>query len=213
MRQREAAQTRRHRIGAGGLGVERDDADILGAQHPGIQAVEGAHGLVFAAVELAGLRGGQMGRGQGGRREVCALLGLGAGLRRRREQIAALAVRDRSLAARRRAWSAAVAVARSLARRQLAVRLDLVGVDAGLLGDAARQRAEFHRLEEGDELLVVRLVHREVFDRHLELDIWSSVTSRLEMRAISALSISVWRRLSCLISPARPAAFPDRRIR
>src|SRR5665647_2599797 len=32
---------------------------------------------------------------------------------------------------------------------------------------------------------------------------WSSVTRRLEMRAISALSIRLWRRLSCLISPAR----------
>ena len=37
-----------------------------------------------------------------------------------------------------------------------------------LLGDAPRQRGEFHRLEEGDQVLVVRLVHREVVDRHVE---------------------------------------------
>jgi hypothetical protein len=40
------------------------------------------------------------------------------------------------------------------------VRLDLRGIDAREFGDAAGQRAEFHGLEEGDQELVVGLVHR-----------------------------------------------------
>ena len=91
---------------------------------------------------------------------------LGARLRRRREQVAALAVRS----GRPRARGSRRSGCRG-SRRELAVRLDLIGVDAGFLGDPSRQRAEFHRLEKGDEVLVVRLVHGEVFDRHLELDV------------------------------------------
>ena len=48
-------------------------------------------------------------------------------------------------------------------------RLDRAGIDAGELRHAPRQRGELHRLQEGDQQFVVRLVHREVLERHLEL--------------------------------------------
>jgi hypothetical protein len=51
---------------------------------------------------------------------------------------------------------------------ELAVRLDLSGVDAGELRHPARERGKLHRLEECDQLLVVGLVHRELGERHLE---------------------------------------------
>ena len=72
-RQREAAEARLHRIEAGGLGVDRDDADVLGARDPGLQPVERADGLVFAAVDLAApCAAAQMGGGQRRGREVAA---------------------------------------------------------------------------------------------------------------------------------------------
>ena len=46
-----------------------------------------------------------------------------------------------------------------------AVGVDRGGVDADFVGDALRQRLEAHRLEEGDQVLVVRLVHGELVDR------------------------------------------------
>ena len=51
---------------------------------------------------------------------------------------------------------------------ELAVRLDLAGVDAGELRHPARERGKLHRLEECDQVLVVGLVHRELGERHLE---------------------------------------------
>ena len=52
--------------------------------------------------------------------------------------------------------------------RQPRLGRDLGGIDAGKLGDAPRQPVELHRLEEGDEPLVVGLMHGEIADRHVE---------------------------------------------
>ncbi len=62
--ERESAQMRLHRIEAGGLGVDRDDADFMRARDPGFQPRDRAHALVFAAVDLGvagllGARGGE----------------------------------------------------------------------------------------------------------------------------------------------------------
>ena len=40
-----------------------------------------------------------------------------------------------------------------------------------MLGDAAGQRREFHRLQKGDQLARVGFVHREFIERHLQLDL------------------------------------------
>ena len=52
----------------------------------------------------------------------------------------------------------------------LASGLDRRRIELRDFGDPPRQRGKFHRLEERDEPLVVRLVHREVGDRHVERD-------------------------------------------
>ena len=170
-RQREAAEVRLHRIEVGGLGVDRDHADVVGARDPGVEPVERAHGLVFGAVDLllAGF-GGACGREGDGVRaglSIGALCRAGGTIRangpsRSGEQIAGGALQ--SGRGRRRTCD------RHLMRRHLGARLDRAGVDAGLLDDAARQRGEFHRLQERDQVLVVRLVHREIRDRHVEID-------------------------------------------
>ena len=59
-----------HRIEAGGLGVDRDHADVIGARDPFLQARQRAHAFVFAAVDLGvarslGARGGERDRGEG----------------------------------------------------------------------------------------------------------------------------------------------------
>ena len=49
-----------------------------------------------------------------------------------------------------------------MTRRQARIRLDGARIDAALLGDAAGDGVELHRLQERDQVLVVRLVHGEV---------------------------------------------------
>ena len=55
--------------------------------------------------------------------------------------------------------------------RQPRVRLDRAGFDAGKFRHPPHQRIEFHRLEECDQPLVVGLVHGQIADRHIELDV------------------------------------------
>ena len=167
--EREAAQLRRHRIEAGGLGVDRDDADVLGAQHPGVQPVERAHGLVFAAVEscrpcAAARWAAASAAGERSRRSPRLCCAAAAAARTDRRSCRRGPAPRRAGGRCRRGRAPAPDVS-------LRVRLDLVRLDAGFLRDAPRQRAELHRLEEGDQLLVVRLVHGEVLDRHFERDV------------------------------------------
>src|SRR5439155_26232879 len=51
------------------------------------------------------------------------------------------------------------------------IRLDIRGIHLRILGDAAGEGGEFHRLEEGDQLARVRLVHGEVIERYFEVDL------------------------------------------
>ena len=177
----------------------------LARSDPGVQPVDRADGLVFAAVDLGWPWPRRRAAASAAGVRAPPVSALARGLRRRREQVAAAVAGMAGPIAPR--GVAAGAARRACADVELGVGLDLVRLDAGLLGDAPRQRRELHRLEERDQLLVVRLVHGEVFDRRPRAArCWSSVTSCLEMRASSALSISVWRRLSCLISPARASS-------
>ncbi len=111
-RERDAAQLRLHWIEACRRRVHRDCADVPRALGPGLEPVEAAHDLIFAAVELGGARGlaarlGQRLRRQhrGGRRLGPALARQIARLRRpierklRRGRGFALAVGRRGAAA------------------------------------------------------------------------------------------------------------------
>ena len=174
-RQREAAQRRLHRIEARGLGVNGDETLVAGALDPGFEPVEAAHRFVFGAVEFLRVRdveprGGERLRrefairGAGSPSPACGGVWEGAGL---------LGATDAPLTGRalRVVLPRKRERRRTAAHRELRIRLDLGDVDAGKLGDAARQRAELHRLEEGDQQLVVGLVHGEIADRHVELDV------------------------------------------
>ena len=55
-----------------------------------------------------------------------------------------------------------------MTRRQARIRLDGARIDAALLGDAAGDGVELHRLQERDQVLVVRLVHGEVVYGYVE---------------------------------------------
>ena len=51
------------------------------------------------------------------------------------------------------------------------LRVDLAGVGARIFRNTAHQRVEFHRLQKRDQALVIGLVHGEVADRDVELDL------------------------------------------
>ena len=230
-RQREAAEVRLHRIEAGGLGVDRDHADVSRARDPGVEPVERAHGLVFRAVDRlsraasprARLRGRWESR-RPGLSSLCSLPRLrgrvGVGARTGRHLPPRLRPSGRGGRPPPQAGEVKPERAaeergnRHLVRHQLRIRLDRAGIDAGLLDDAARQRGELHRLEEGDQVLVVRLVHREVRDRHVEVDM---LVERDELLGQPRRLGVVDQRLPALLlldlAGALQAAFRDRRIR
>ena len=178
---REAAQLRLHRIAARGADIDGDNAEVARALDPGVEPIETAHRLIFAAIELGVARGLHARAGERLRREhalrgrfgfrfaqIGRLRRPGEGELRRRAFSSASA---RGLSRRGRALR--VVLPGSRERRKSAgkprVRLDLARLDVGELGDAAHQRIELHRLEEGDQPLVVGLVHGEIADRHVEL--------------------------------------------
>ncbi len=172
-RKRKAAQRSLHRVETGGLGLERDHADVARAGDPGIEPVEAAHDLVARAIDLGVARGLDAGRGERLRRELL--------LRRRGGGTAGNPLargegqRQRGLLRLRGLGRAPLAPVprgrRSGARPELAVGLDLRGVETGELRHPPRERAELHRLEKGDQALVVGLVHGEVGKRHVERDV------------------------------------------
>ena len=184
---REAAQLRLHRIAARGADIDGDNAEVARALDPGVEPIETAHRLIFAAIEL-GVACGLHARARERLRRERALRGrfgfrfaqVGR-LRRPGERKLRRGVFSSSPACRfSRCGRPAgfgqalrVALPRARERRKSAgkprVRLDLAGLDFGELGDAAHQRVELHRLEEGDQPLVVGLVHGEIADRHVEL--------------------------------------------
>ena len=47
-------------------------------------------------------------------------------------------------------------------------RFDFGRIDAGLVGDALRQRRELHRFAECDRLCAVDRLDREIIERHIE---------------------------------------------
>ncbi len=86
-RERETAQGRLHRVEAGGLGVDRDHAQLMRSRDPFLQAGKRAHAFVFAAIDFLRARGfrargGERDGGESPRRGVCApspLVGEGRG--------------------------------------------------------------------------------------------------------------------------------------
>src|SRR4029453_9196149 len=82
-RQRNAAQGRLHRVEAGGLGVDRDPAEVAGAGDPGVEPVEAAHGLVARAIDLGVARGVEPSGGERRRRELLGWRSSTSGLARR----------------------------------------------------------------------------------------------------------------------------------
>jgi len=89
-RERETAQGRLHRVEAGGLGVDRDHAQLMRSRDPFLQAGKRAHAFVFAAIDFLLARGfrARGGERDGGEGAVCFALGARLCLRRRRKQIA-----------------------------------------------------------------------------------------------------------------------------
>ena len=51
------------------------------------------------------------------------------------------------------------------------IRADRAGVELREFRHAPGDRIEFHRFEESDQPLVIGLVHGEIADRHVELDV------------------------------------------
>ena len=154
-------------------------------------------------------------RGRELRRGVCSVVARPGGLRCSLPRLRAEGWSERAHRPRSPFSGSGEAADRdAVARRQLRIRLDLARLDAGLLRDAPRQRGELHRLEERDEPLVVRLVHREVVDRHVERDV---LIERDEPPRDPRLLGVVDQRLAPLLlldlAGARRAAFRGRRIR
>ena len=175
-RERETAQLGLHRIETRGLRVDGDKAVLARALDPGLEPVEAAHGLVSRAVEFFAAR----------RRKACSrerlrrqrtfgfLAFRAAGAVGRRRRPVERKLRRRACAVTARGPAAFAILARGGrgyrrgTSRQPRLGRDLGGIDAGKLGDAPRQPVELHRLEEGDEPLVVGLMHGEIADRHVE---------------------------------------------
>src|ERR1019366_6950070 len=76
-RERETAQSRLHRVEAGGLSVDRDHAQLMRSRDPFLQAGKRAHAFVFAAIDFLLARGfrarGGEGYGGGGGAAAAAL--------------------------------------------------------------------------------------------------------------------------------------------
>ena len=158
-RKREAAQYRLHGIETRGGDVECHKPELFCPGDPGIEPVEGAHDFVTGAIKLRMPCRFRAGSGKRPGRE----LNLAAGWYRR-----ALGFPFRKVSGavdRGGAWRLGRCPGSCA---ELAVGLDLCRIDAGKLRDAAGQRDEFHRLEEGDQAFVVRLMHREIGKRHIE---------------------------------------------
>src|SRR3569833_3739269 len=81
-------------------------------------------------------------------------------------------------------------------RGQRAVRANGAGINPSLFGDAARDGGEFHRLEEGDQVLVVRFVHREFGDVGVERHV---LIERYEALGDARLVGDVLERLAALV--------------
>ena len=154
-----------------GLAGDRDGAELARARDPGVEPLEAAHDLVARPIDLGVARGARSARRRApaawqprplrpGRGLPCCPFALACFARR-----ACFPVCGEELALGHR-----LPGRRSLGRPclQLAIRLDLARIDAGKLRHAPRERGELHRLEEGDQVLVVGLMHGEIGERHVE---------------------------------------------
>ena len=120
----EAAQMRLHRIEAGGLGVDRHMAGLVGAGDPVLQSLQRADGFIAAVVDLLVTQFLRARDDQTCWTHATRAHAAGDGL----------AVRCAARAGRRRIGD------RDLVRGELWVALDGARVDLTFLGDAARQR-------------------------------------------------------------------------
>ena len=201
-RERDAAQRRLHRVVADRLDVDRDDAGVVGARDPGFEPVD-ARARSRSA------------RGRSWRR---------APLRAARPRAAAASTGDRRLGARRDAASAVMPPPVSgrpgevdgAARRRRAAR-SLCGdaaVDGSIAPASTPANSATRRVSVVNSIAFRNAISRlwsgsctaRSASGTSSFTLSSSVTSPFEMRAFSALSISVWRRFSCLISPARASS-------
>ena len=175
---------------------------IVRARDPVLEPVERADRLVFRAVDLL-LRAAS----------ACARAASACGVPSRRA-VGALALPQArrlpslpaaALGCRSRRGGAPTSRGAGRARHQRADRARSAPASMSPNSPTrARQRGEFHRLEERDQLLVVGLVHREIGERHVELDVLVERDELLrEPRLARRCRSASARRLSCLISPAR----------
>src|SRR5262249_53031620 len=140
-REREAAQRRLHGIEARGLRIERDRAELARARDPGGEPGAAAQAFVVGAVDLGVARGRDAGGRERLRRErFLRRWGSSRGRPAFRPARGDGRQRQRCLLRRRANVGALLAtVARgSGARLELAIRLDLSGIDAGELRHPAR---------------------------------------------------------------------------
>ncbi len=164
-RQRDAAEVGLHRIVDAGHGLEHEVAGIMGARNPCLELVEAADRLVLAAIDRELSRGFRARLRQRNWRSLEArglLLLVGAGLyggSRACKEIAGGAA-----GGGRPGWR----TARTLVGRS---GFHIRRVDLRIIGHAPGERGKLHRLQEGDQLARIRLVHREVVERHVERDL------------------------------------------
>ena len=168
-RQRDAADIGLHRIAGVRLGVDREATGVPGARDPGVEFCGVADGLVLRAIDRQFFRGFLACRSKRDRRSLGAR-GLVLFVRTRpgggsvSKQVVAAGVSGRLCTGRRGRGG----ICRTLVAR---IGLHVGRIYLRIFGDAAGEGGEFHRLEESDQLAGIRLVHREVVERHLEIDL------------------------------------------
>ena len=94
------------------------------------------------------------------------------------------------------------------------VGFDIGRIDLRILRDAAGERGKFHRLQKRDQLARVGFVHREVVERHVEIDL---VVEQHELARDPRLLGILDQRLAPLrlldLAGAEQQLFPGRHIR
>ncbi len=186
-REREAAQPRLHRVFADGLDVDRDDACLVGARDPLVEAADVLHDLVSGSGRPSALRAASSRAAD----SDCGVTGTagsvapGRGFTAMPPPVSGRPGAAPPEAAGRSVVGATVfdaSIAPESSPRELR--------------DAPRQRRELHLLEERDQLLVLGLMHREVGERHFELHL---VVERDELLRDARLLGVVDQRLPALL--------------
>ncbi len=168
-RQRDAAEIGLHRIDRVCPDLDRDMAGIMDARDKGVELLERLDRLVFAPVDR---KLAQRLFARGGERDRRALRARGLVLLARRCVALARPGLRRGAGSRRRDDVGGRQRREDTGAARIAgIGIHIGRVDLRIIGDATRQRGEFHRLQEGDQLAGVGLVDGEIVQRHLQLDL------------------------------------------